>query len=86
MADRPTQNRLISRTQAAGYDSTKDNAQDFTEDGVTLNSHADDIEANATALSGKVDKITGKGLSTEDYTTAEKSKVTNLPAESVNLA
>ncbi|MBQ3337578.1 MAG: hypothetical protein IJG80_09265 [Selenomonadaceae bacterium] len=26
-------------------------------------------------LSGKVDKVTGKGLSTEDYTTAEKTKL-----------
>lgn len=29
-------------------------------------------------LAGKVDKITGKGLSTEDYTTAEKSKLAGL--------
>jgi hypothetical protein len=29
-------------------------------------------------LSGKVDKITGKGLSAEDYTTAEKAKVALL--------
>lgn len=34
----------------------------------------------ATALGGKVDKITGKGLSTEDYTTAEKSKLTGIEA------
>ena len=27
----------------------------------------------------KVDKVDGKGLSTEDYTTAEKSKVANVP-------
>ena len=26
-----------------------------------------------TALSGKVDKVNGKGLSTNDYTTAEKN-------------
>lgn len=32
-----------------------------------------------TLFDSKVDKVTGKGLSTEDYTTAEKSKVTNLP-------
>ena len=30
------------------------------------------------ALSGKVDKITGKGLSTNDYTNAEKSKLADL--------
>jgi hypothetical protein len=31
------------------------------------------------ALANKVDKVEGKGLSTNDYTTAEKAKVTNLP-------
>ena len=31
--------------------------------------------AQQTALDGKVDKVTGKGLSTNDYTTAEKQKV-----------
>lgn len=35
--------------------------------------HSDDQD-----LSGKVDKITGKGLSTEDYTTAEKTKLSGL--------
>lgn len=31
-------------------------------------------------LSGKVDKVTGKGLSTEDYTTAEKTKLGGIEA------
>jgi hypothetical protein len=31
-----------------------------------------------TVLGEKVDKITGKGLSTEDYTTAEKTKLTGI--------
>ena len=31
-----------------------------------------------TALSGKVDKVNGKGLSTNDYTTAEKEKLANI--------
>lgn len=36
-------------------------------------------EGNITALqSGKVDKVAGKGLSTEDYTTAEKEKLATL--------
>ena len=30
-------------------------------------------------ISGKVDKVTGKGLSTNDYTTAEKNKLASLP-------
>ena len=31
-----------------------------------------------TALSGKVDKVSGKGLSTNDYTTAEKNKLAGI--------
>ena len=31
-----------------------------------------------TALAGKVDKVQGKGLSTEDYTTAEKTKLAGI--------
>jgi hypothetical protein len=33
------------------------------------------VAANTANLDLKVDKITGKGLSTEDYTTAEKTKL-----------
>lgn len=33
-----------------------------------------------TAISNKVDKITGKGLSTEDYTSTEKSKLGGIAA------
>lgn len=36
------------------------------------------IQANATAIAGKVDKVNGKGLSTEDYTTVEKTKLSEL--------
>lgn len=41
-----------------------------------------DVDANEvkTAVNSKVDKVTGKGLSEEDYTTAEKAKVANVPA------
>lgn len=35
------------------------------------------INSNSTILNSKVDKITGKGLSTEDFTTALKSKLEN---------
>jgi hypothetical protein len=34
--------------------------------------------ATQTALDGKVDKVTGKGLSTNDYTTAEKEKLAGI--------
>lgn len=37
-----------------------------------------------TALNGKVDKVTGKGLSTEDYTTIEKITSKLLPEELMN--
>lgn len=36
--------------------------------------------ATQTALDNKVDKVTGKGLSTEDYTTTEKSKLAGIAA------
>lgn len=36
--------------------------------------------AQQTALDNKVDKVTGKGLSTNDYTTAEKSKLNDIQA------
>lgn len=37
-----------------------------------------DAEARS-GLGDKVDKVTGKGLSTEDYTTAEKNKLAGIP-------
>jgi hypothetical protein len=36
--------------------------------------------ATQTALNAKVDKVTGKGLSTEDYTSAEKTKLAGIAA------
>lgn len=42
--------------------------------------HPDSYFALSSDLSGKVDKITGKGLSTEDYTTAEKTKLGGIAA------
>lgn len=46
-------------------------------DCATIISIVDDIAA---LESGKVDKVAGKGLSTEDYTTAEKSKLAGIQA------
>lgn len=46
-----------------------------------LNDNADAID---TALAGKVDKVTGKQLSTEDYTTTEKSKLAGVAAGANN--
>lgn len=36
------------------------------------------IQANTTAIDGKVDKVSGKGLSTNDYTTEEKNKLASI--------
>lgn len=44
---------------------------------LTVTDKAVDIDL-ATPLSGKVDKVAGKGLSTEDYTTAEKTKLSGI--------
>lgn len=42
-------------------------------------SHAQsDITGLSTALGNKVDKVEGKGLSTEDYTSTEKTKLANI--------
>lgn len=42
------------------------------------NENMDKIDAT---LSNKVDKVSGKGLSTNDYTTTDKNKVGNLPSD-----
>ena len=39
-----------------------------------------DIDRMVSDLRGKVDKVTGKGLSTNDYTYADKAKVNAIPA------
>lgn len=49
--------------------------QDLTS---TDSNHFPSVPAVKTALNGKVDKVTGKGLSTNDYTTAEKDKLAGL--------
>lgn len=45
-----------------------------------------DISAHAAALAGKVDKVPGKGLSQEDYTTADKSKLAGIQAGANNYS
>lgn len=43
-------------------------------------------DARLLAVDNKVDKITGKGLSTEDYSTAEKNKLAGVSAGANNYA
>ena len=38
-----------------------------------------EVSTLKTTVANKVDKISGKGLSTNDYTTAEKNKLASLP-------
>lgn len=52
-------------------DAKADAASKYQPKGNYLTSHQD--------ISGKVDKVAGKGLSTNDYTTAEKNKLASLP-------
>ncbi|PWL43304.1 MAG: hypothetical protein DBY45_07540, partial [Clostridiales bacterium] len=66
---------------------TSGNAQDVTfspPSGVT----ATDVQTALTELNakadGKVDKVTGKGLSTNDYTTAEKQKLAGIAPNANN--
>ncbi len=57
----------------AAYDTLKEIA-DY------IAAHKEVSDALSAAIGGKVDKVTGKGLSTEDFTTALKSKLDSLPA------
>lgn len=51
--------------------------KDGTEKESIVTSNYDDTEVRE-LIEGKVDKVEGKGLSTNDYTTAEKTKLANL--------
>ena len=48
----------------------------------SLDNDADFAGTMTTQLAGKVDKVTGKGLSTEDYTSTEKTKLAGVEAGS----
>lgn len=65
----------VTRAKAAEakalQDAKNDAAAKYQPKGSYLTSHQD--------ISGKVDKVAGKGLSTNDYTTAEKNKLASLP-------
>ena len=49
-----------------------------------LSNMASSINSATTAVAGKVDKVEGKGLSTEDFTTAEKTKLSGVEANANN--
>lgn len=59
--------------------------EDYLEDKAVLNNTISGIATNVSELSSiladKVDKVAGKGLSTEDYTTEEKNKLSGIEAQ-----
>lgn len=48
---------------------------------VKISDESADLSSIKNQLSNKVDKVSGKGLSTNDYTTAEKQKLAGIAAQ-----
>lgn len=69
----------INGTLSGKADNSTVNSLKSTVDALstTVGNHTDSIGSINTTLGSKVDKVTGKGLSTNDYTTAEKNKLAN---------
>ena len=64
-----------------GAPATYDTLKEISE---WIATHQSEYEALIAAIAGKVDKVEGKGLSTEDYTTAEKTKLAGIEAGANN--
>ena len=86
IAELPTSADVSSAISAAidalidGAPSTYDTLKEISD---YIATHQSEYEAIVAAIAGKVDKVEGKGLSTEDYTTAEKTKLAGI-AEGAN--
>lgn len=84
MAD--TIKKIGIQNSAGSYDYTDIgvDADKVDIDNTTLDQKISTIETNitnhTTALGNKVDKVSGKGLSTNDYTTTEKTKLSGIAA------
>lgn len=59
------------------------NSKNIETNATNISKNTDDITILVGNLEHKVDKVTGKGLSTNDYTTVEKQKLSNI-AEGAN--
>lgn len=73
------------QTNLSGHTNNKSNPHTVTKAQVGLGNvdNTSDVNkpvstAQQTALNNKVDKVSGKGLSTNDYTTAEKTKLSGI--------
>ena len=75
-------NGLMSSTDKAKLDGIAEGATAVTVDSAISSTSTNPVENQAiyTALSGKVDTETGKGLSSNDYTDAEKTKLAGIEA------
>lgn len=74
-----TYNGLATRVGTAeGKISTLESQVESAATTVALNAVKDRVDAVEKALPNKVDKVEGKQLSTEDYTTAEKTKLAGI--------
>ena len=58
--------------------------QDLSNMASSINSVSSTVTSLETAVDSKVDKVSGKGLSTEDFTTAEKTKLSSIEANANN--
>lgn len=60
--------------------SDKPTIPDLSEVNAAVAANTEAIQANTTAIQSKVDKVNGKQLSTEDYTTEDKTKLAGIAA------
>ena len=79
-----TVNSLISAAIDALIDGAPATYDTLKEISDYIATHGSEYEALVTLVNGKQDKETGKGLSTEDYTTAEKTKLAGIEAGANN--
>lgn len=73
-------------TNDSGFITSKDVPAAITIDSALSSSSTNPVQNKVinTALGNKVDKVSGKGLSTNDYTTTEKNKLAGIAANANN--
>lgn len=87
LTDLPNSEDVDSKISAAidkligGAPETYDTLQEIAS---YIETHQDAADALTAAIGNKVDKVEGKGLSTEDFTTALKNKLESLPESLAN--
>ena len=81
-------NGLMSSTDKAKLDGIAAGATAVTVDSAMSSTSENPVQNKViyTELAGKVDTVSGKQLSTEDYTTAEKTKLSGIEANANNYS